>query len=49
VWTTYGTALTEPIGRIHWAGTEMAEAWPGFFEGAIRTAEKAVEAIKRSL
>ena len=45
VWTSYGAALTEPIGRIHWAGTEMSDAWPGFFEGAIRTAEHTVAAI----
>lgn len=49
VWTSYGSALTEPIGRIHWAGTEMAEVWPGFFDGAIRTAEKAVASIKNSI
>lgn len=49
VWTSFGPALTEPIGRIYWAGTEMAEVWPGFFEGAIRTAEKAVSAIMYNL
>ena len=31
-WTTYGPALFEPVGRIHWAGTEVASSWPGFYE-----------------
>ena len=45
VWTSYGDALAAPIGRIHWAGTEMADRWPGFFDGAVRTGEAAAEAI----
>ncbi len=49
VWTSYGQALTEPVGRIYWAGTEMADSWPGFFEGAIRSTERTVEAIKERL
>lgn len=45
VWTSYGEALTAPVGRIHWAGTEMADRWPGFFDGAVRTGEAAAAAI----
>jgi monoamine oxidase len=45
VWTSYGDALAAPIGRIHWAGTEMADRWPGFFDGAVRTGEAAAIAI----
>ncbi len=45
VWTSYGDALAAPVGRIHWAGTEMADRWPGFFDGAVRTGEAAAEAI----
>lgn len=45
VWTSYGEALTAPVGRIYWAGTEMAQRWPGFFDGAVRTGEAAAEAI----
>ena len=36
-WTTYGPALTEPVGRIHWAGTETAREWTGYMEGAVRS------------
>jgi monoamine oxidase len=36
--TRYGTALREPVGRIHWAGTETSEVWTGYMEGAVRSA-----------
>jgi L-amino acid dehydrogenase len=49
VWTSFGAALTAPVGRIYWAGTEMAERWPGFFEGAVRTGEAAAEAVGRAI
>jgi monoamine oxidase len=29
VLTMYGPALREPIGRVHWAGTEIAELYAG--------------------
>lgn len=35
--TTYGPAMAEPVGRIHWAGTELAPRWTGYFEGAVQT------------
>lgn len=34
-WTVYGPALRRPVGRIHWAGTETAERWTGYIDGAI--------------
>jgi monoamine oxidase len=40
-WTSYGPALREPIGRIHWAGTETATEWMGYFEGALEAGERA--------
>jgi len=49
VWTSYGEALTAPVGHIYWAGTEIADRWPGFFDGAVRTGEAAAEAISRNL
>jgi monoamine oxidase len=45
VWTSYGEALAAPVGRIYWAGTEVADRWPGFFEGAVRTGESAAERV----
>ncbi len=41
VLSTYGNSLKEPIGRIHWAGTETAEIWNGYVEGAIIAGERA--------
>ncbi|MBL1211055.1 flavin monoamine oxidase family protein [Geminocystis sp. GBBB08] len=49
VWTTFGQALITPVGRIYWAGTEMAERWAGFFDGAIRTGEAAANSIANLL
>jgi monoamine oxidase len=39
VWTGYGPALREPIGRMHWAGAEYATVWNGYMEGAVRSGE----------
>ena len=33
VWTSYGQALREPVGRLHWAGTETATVWTSYMEG----------------
>jgi monoamine oxidase len=40
VWTRYGPALREPVGPIHWAGTETASAWTGYMDGAVRSGER---------
>jgi monoamine oxidase len=45
VWTGYGPALRPPVGRVHWAGTETASRWPGFFDGAVRSGEDVAGAI----
>jgi monoamine oxidase len=40
-WTDFGPALREPIGRIHWAGTETATVWNGYIDGAITSGRRA--------
>jgi monoamine oxidase len=40
-WTAYGRVLREPIGRIHWAGTETATRWMGYMDGAIQSGRRA--------
>ena len=40
-WTASGPALREPVGRLHWAGTETASRWSGYIDGAIRSGERA--------
>jgi monoamine oxidase len=47
-WTSYGPALREPIGRLHWAGAEYATVWSGYMDGAVRSGERAArEAVAR--
>jgi len=43
--TNYGHYLYNSIGRIHWAGTESADRWPGYMEGALSSAERVVASI----
>jgi monoamine oxidase len=45
VWTGYGEALREPVGLIHWAGTETAQVWNGYMDGAIRSGERAAREV----
>jgi monoamine oxidase len=45
VWTGYGEALRQPVGRIHWAGTETAEVWNGYMDGAVRSGERAAREV----
>jgi monoamine oxidase len=45
VWTEYGEALREAVGRIHWAGTETAEVWNGYMDGAVRSGERATREV----
>jgi monoamine oxidase len=45
VWTGYGEALREPVDRIHWAGTETAEVWNGYMDGAIRSGERTAREV----
>ena len=44
-WTDHGVALRRPVGPIHWAGTETAETWSGYMDGAISSGERAAEEI----
>jgi monoamine oxidase len=50
-WTDSGkTGWREPIGvkatgRIHFAGTESSDRWPGYYDGAVRAGKRAAAAI----
>lgn len=48
-WTAYGPALRRPVGPLHWAGTETAERWNGYIDGAIRSGEDAARQVLASL
>jgi monoamine oxidase len=43
--TAWGSALREPCGRIHWAGTETATEWMGYIEGAIQSGYRVAEEV----
>jgi monoamine oxidase len=47
-WTGYGRALREPVGRIHWAGTETATRWMGYLDGAIESGKRAAAEVVRA-
>ncbi len=44
-WTDFGPALRQPVGRIHWAGTETATVWNGYIDGAITSGERAAAEV----
>ncbi|MCP1603586.1 flavin monoamine oxidase family protein [Pseudomonas citronellolis] len=36
-WTTHGEALRPPCGNLFWSGTETADIWAGYMDGAVRS------------
>lgn len=49
VWTRFGPALTRPVGPLHWAGTETADRWSGYLDGALRSGERAAREVLAAL
>ena len=49
VLTRYGPALRAPVGRVHWAGTETADAWFGYMDGAVRSGERVAAEVLAAL
>jgi monoamine oxidase len=47
-WTAFGRALRPPVGPLYRAGSEHAERWSGYMEGAVRSGEAAAATILRS-
>jgi monoamine oxidase len=41
----YGPAIRDPVGRIHWAGTETSDYWNGYMDGAVRSGERAAQEV----
>jgi monoamine oxidase len=48
-WTTYGPWLHKPVDGIFWAGTETADEWTGFLDGAVRSGKRAADEAHRAL
>lgn len=40
-WTTHGEALRPGCGRLIWSGTETADIWAGYMDGAVRSGHHA--------
>ena len=45
----YGPALGKRVGRVHWAGTETADYWNGYMDGAVRSGERAAREVLGAL
>jgi monoamine oxidase len=45
----FGASLREPVGRIHWAGTETSDYWVGYMDGAVRSGERAAAEVLAEL
>jgi monoamine oxidase len=49
LWTGFGPALREPVGPLHWAGTETAEVFNGYMDGAVRSGERVATEVAHRL
>jgi monoamine oxidase len=45
----YGSRLRDPVGRLHWAGTETSTYWNGYMDGAVRSGERAAAEVLAEL
>ena len=48
-WTQFGPLLRTPVGPLHWAGTETADEWTGFLDGAVRSGQRAAAEVAAAL
>ena len=48
-WTEFGRLLRIPVGPLHWAGTETADEWTGFMDGAVRSGQRAAAEVATAL
>lgn len=48
-WTSFGRFLREPVGLVHWAGTETADEFGGTMNGAILSGQRAASEVTTRL
>jgi monoamine oxidase len=48
-WTSYGPWLRKPVGDVFWAGTETADEWTGFLDGAVRSGQRVAAEVRDHL
>ncbi|WP_395690915.1 flavin monoamine oxidase family protein [Nocardioides sp.] len=41
----FGSAIRQPFGRVHWAGTETSTYWTGYMDGAVRAGQRAAAEV----
>jgi len=49
VLTKYGPWLRRSVGKFHFAGTETADYWLGYMDGAVRSGERAAREVLAAL
>jgi monoamine oxidase len=49
VLTKYGPWLRRAVGKVHFAGTETADYWMGYMDGAVRSGERAAREVVSAL
>jgi monoamine oxidase len=49
VLTKYGPWLRRSVGKVHFAGTETADYWLGYMDGAVRSGERAAREVLAAL
>jgi len=47
--TKWGPTMRQPVGRLIWSGTDMAELWPSSMDGGIRAGHRATLLALRGL
>jgi monoamine oxidase len=47
--TGFGPALRQPVGPVHWAGTETATEWCGYIDGALSSGVRAAAEVVAAL
>jgi monoamine oxidase len=48
-WSRAGAGLARACGPLHWAGTETAQRWAGFIDGAVRSGRRAAGEVGAAL
>jgi monoamine oxidase len=47
--TQVGGLLRQPVGPVHWAGTETATEWIGYIEGGMQAGQRAAREVEAAL
>jgi monoamine oxidase len=42
----YGDIMRKPVGRVHWACSELAMDWCGYFEGAVESGQRVADEVR---